>query len=142
MAFPRITSTWAVAGVASLGLLAFAPWAAAGPLGCFDTCCGCQKCPKFVHCQEGPPHIKIKTGCSRPICDPCTLEHFGYYRTCWQPWPYPPDWSHCPVPPGTVPEWAMHEMVMPPTGGEPSRPLPPPRKADGEGPIRPLGLAP
>jgi hypothetical protein len=33
------------------------------------------------------------------VCDPCTLEHFGYYATCWAPWPYPPDWSHCPTPP-------------------------------------------
>jgi hypothetical protein len=43
--------------------------------------------------------MRFHKGCPRPICDPCHLEHYGYYQTCWAPWPFPPDWSHCPVPP-------------------------------------------
>jgi hypothetical protein len=27
------------------------------------------------------------------------LPNFGYFQTCWTPWPLPPDWSHCKVPP-------------------------------------------
>jgi hypothetical protein len=70
------------------------------------TCGVCrEKCPPyFIHCFEGPPKLKFKRGCPKPVCDPCHLEHFGYFRPCWQPWPYPPDWSHCPVPPPGVPE--------------------------------------
>ena len=58
--------------------------------------------PPFCHVTEGPPCIKYKKGCPRPICDPCHLEHFGYYPTCWSPWPYPPNWSHCPYPTASV----------------------------------------
>ncbi len=64
--------------------------------------CDCQRdcCPPcFKYIYEGPPKIKFKHGCPKPICDPCHLPHYGYYPTCWQPWPWPPDWSHCAVPP-------------------------------------------
>lgn len=54
--------------------------------------------PPHFHVFEGPPHLKFKKGCPRPVCDPCELPHFGYYQTCWSPWPYPPDWRHCPYP--------------------------------------------
>ena len=60
-------------------------------------CCNNKHCPPpFVHCMERPPKIKWKCGCPRPVCDPCDLEHFGYYQTCWCPWPFPPDLRHCP----------------------------------------------
>ena len=62
--------------------------------------CATRPCPPpYKYHYEGPPCIIWKKGCPRPICDPCNLEHFGYYQTCWSPWPYPPDWSHCPTPP-------------------------------------------
>jgi hypothetical protein len=63
-------------------------------------CCGPKEpCPpKFCHVMEGPPRLQFKKGCPRPVCDPCNLEHFGYYPVCWSPWPYPADWSHCPYP--------------------------------------------
>jgi hypothetical protein len=54
--------------------------------------------PKFLHIQEGPPRLKYKHGCPRPVCDPCHLPHYGYFQTCWAPWPYPDDWGHCPTP--------------------------------------------
>src|SRR5438105_11298052 len=76
--------------------LAFAPAAVA------QECESCSKgpCPPhFRYHYEGPPKIKFKHGCPKPICDPCYLPHYGYYQTCWAPWPFPPDWSHCPVPP-------------------------------------------
>ena len=65
----------------------------------------CDECkekpcpPKFLYIFEGPPRIKFKHGCPRPICNPCDLPHYGYFATCWHPWPWPPDFSHCPVPP-------------------------------------------
>jgi hypothetical protein len=70
------------------------------PLQCYSSG-GChEKCPPYyIHCTEGPPKIKFKCGCPKPVCDPCMLDHFGYYRTCWQPWPCGPDGSHCPLPP-------------------------------------------
>jgi hypothetical protein len=56
-----------------------------------------QKCPPpFVHCQEGPLRLRFKCACPKPVCDPCNLEHYGYYQTCWRPWSFPPDTRHCP----------------------------------------------
>ena len=99
MSFQRLARKLGVLCATGTLALAFAP-AAFG--GLFYGCCH-EKCPPcFVHCQEGHPRIRIKCGCPKPVCDPCDLEHFGYYPTCWQPWPYPPDWSHCPVPPPAV----------------------------------------
>jgi hypothetical protein len=58
------------------------------------------KCPPpFVHCQEGPPCVKFKHLCPKPVCDPCNLQHYGYFATCWHPWPFPADFTHCPYPP-------------------------------------------
>jgi hypothetical protein len=62
-----------------------------------------QKCPPpFVHCQEGPPRLRFKCACPKPVCDPCNLDHYGYYQTCWRPWSFPPDARHCPDPLPTV----------------------------------------
>jgi hypothetical protein len=55
--------------------------------------------PAYRHIVEGPPNIHFKHGCPKPICSPCTHERWGYYETCWRRWPWPPNWSHCPVPP-------------------------------------------
>jgi hypothetical protein len=54
--------------------------------------------PPYYHVYEGPPCMKFKKGCPRPVCDPCELPHFGYFQTCWSPWPYPRDFRHCPYP--------------------------------------------
>src|SRR5262249_27726023 len=48
-----------------------------------SVCGGCGVCrtkcpPKYIHCFEGPPKLKFKRGCPKPVCDPCHLEHFGY----------------------------------------------------------------
>ncbi len=59
-------------------------------------------CHANKRCQEKPPKWKIQRVCPKPICDPCLLEHHGYYHTCWRPSTVPPDWSHCPVPPPAV----------------------------------------
>ena len=66
------------------------------------TCCQPEShhCPpSFWHWQEGPPKIKFKHACPKPVCNPCTLQHAGYYQTCWHPWPWEPDWSHCALAP-------------------------------------------
>ena len=94
---------------------------------------GKGRCPPYYkHHYEGRPKIKFKHGCPRPICDPCNLPHYGYFQTCWHPWPFPPDWSHCVVPP----PGALVPHDIPPPGtrrilGEP--PLP---GADHD-PVRP-----
>jgi hypothetical protein len=69
-----------------------------GTPACGKPCCGqlfC--CPKFYHCQEKPPIIKIKRVCSKPVCDPCHLEGYGYYPVCWRPMG-PLNYNHCPTP--------------------------------------------
>ena len=59
---------------------------------------GCQShhCPPpLSHCQEHAPIIRVKCGCPRPICNPCNQPGWGYYETCWSPWPWPPNYNHC-----------------------------------------------
>ena len=116
---------------------------ASGPVafagnGACGSCC-LQKCPApFKWFSEGGPRICFKCACPRPVCDPCKLEHAGYYATCWSPWPYPPDWSHCPTPPsGAVlpppayPPYAPRRPAATPGIGvtEPTRELPAPAVA-------------
>lgn len=92
--------------------------------------CTCEKCPPpYVHCQEGPPCIKFKCSCPKPVCNPCNLRSWGYYENCWHPWPYPPNWSHCrdlpPVPPSGM-------MVGDPRHGSPvETTLPLPKRVTG-----------
>ena len=62
-------------------------------------CCGPRHgCPGYVHCQPMAPRMHFPQVCGKAVCEPCTLEHFGYYNTCWAPWGFPPDFSHCPTP--------------------------------------------
>ena len=80
-----------------------AGWAQCGPfitsLSCGPKCHGpCPPALKYIY--EGAPHIHWHRGCPHPICNPCDLPTWGYFETCWTPWPFPPNWSHCPtVPP-------------------------------------------
>ena len=65
-----------------------------------SNCCQSHHCPPaFNHCVEGPPCICWKHGCPHPICDPCNLPHWGFWEKCWNPYPFPPNWTHCPAPP-------------------------------------------
>ncbi len=64
---------------------------------CGGSCFTC--CPKTTFCIEKPPKICFKSVCPKPICDLCNIEGNGYYATCWRPFAYPPNYSHCPVPP-------------------------------------------
>jgi hypothetical protein len=59
--------------------------------------------PPYVHCMEGPPCVHFKCVCPRPVCDPCNLEHWGYYPTCWRRWPG--NWANCP---GRSPPWVYN----------------------------------
>ncbi len=117
--------------------LAFVPAAAA------QNCDQCKEhpCPpKFKYIFEGAPKIKFKRGCPKPLCDPCNLPHYGYFQPCWHPWAFPPDWSHCPVPP----PGALVPADVPPG----RRFLNEPPKADETPPMprrdddRPSGVAP
>ena len=91
----------------ALGLALVAPGGIAWGQGILghghDGCGGKVPCPPpFIWYSEGPPRIKFKHACPRPVCNPCQVEHAGYFQTCWTPWPFPPDWSHCPTPPPVV----------------------------------------
>jgi hypothetical protein len=68
--------------------------------GC-ATCDGVQShcCPKYTFFIEKAPKICFKMICPKPICDPCEVEGYGYYSTCWRPFATPPNYEHCPVPP-------------------------------------------
>ena len=57
-------------------------------------CC----CPKICFPLEKPPCIKFKCICPKPVCEPCNLDGYGYYATCWHPWPYPPNCGYYPAP--------------------------------------------
>lgn len=101
-------------------------------------------CPVNKRCQEKPPHWHIKRTCpSKPVCDPCSLEHHGYYHTCWRPSSVPPDWSHCPVPPPAV-VFNQGQSLPPPSGllvpAVPLTPPPPvvrPEPGSGSQPAKP-----
>ena len=147
-------AAWALTGNS---VRAQAPGAAAGPItvapyhegpgaiASFGTpscgmCGGCgaicqtHHCPPpFYHCQERPPVICIKCGCPRPVCNPCVRPNFGYFQSCWIPWPLPPDWSHCPVPPPA----AFVQLGQPPQGVPPYPHKLPPGTAVPSGPIPP-----
>jgi hypothetical protein len=72
---------------------------ATGGTDCGTTSCHHIHCPpKFKHCMHGPPCICFKYGCPLPVCPPCNAPNWGYYQPCWRPWPWAPNWAHCPYP--------------------------------------------
>src|SRR5262249_22801892 len=103
--------------------LAVAPAAAAQEC---ETC-GKGACPPFYkHHYEAAPKIKFKRACPRPICNPCHLPHYGYFPTCWHPWPFPRNECACPPEqpdilfrqgenPG-MPRSSLPSDIIPPTG--------------------------
>jgi len=89
--YRRLLLSFAVAGAM--------PFACARVSLAGEFCLDCGRCPPpYVHHQEGPPRLKFKCDCPRPVCGPCDLKHYGYYPTCWAPFPGTPDHSCCPVP--------------------------------------------
>jgi hypothetical protein len=130
--FSRLATLGLFGAALALGLGTARPAQAQGCASCGTGSCGTSSCgghcgfgsnlhcpPPLVHCMERPPHIKWKCVCPRPVCDPCTLEHYGYYQTCWCPWPYPPDLRHCPCI-GEHP--ALPYLVQPPVATDPIAP--------------------
>ena len=110
---------------------------ATGNCGGWGHCC----CPKYVFTIEKPPRIKYKCICPKPICEPCNLEGYGYFPTCWRPWAYPPNYGYCPAPPpGVVASAAPPLIVGAPgpaaPGGPADEPLPPPKKTANPNPDR------
>jgi len=83
---PRIASpgpAWVrrVAGLLPAALLGAALLPAGQGVCRADDCRHCP--PPYYHCQEGPPKIKFKQGCPRPVVHPCdTSDFYGYYPTC------------------------------------------------------------
>jgi len=120
MAFRKLCRYFSVPLAVVLGMQGVAM---AGPFDCCQSHC-CPPCT--IHCTEGPPRIKFKCACPRPICCPCDRPGWGYFQPCWVPWPYPPDWSHCPVPPpaSTVIPGPQNQTR---TESAPGTPAPPPQ---------------
>jgi hypothetical protein len=85
-------------------------------------------CPVTTFCRPRPPHIHWKCVCPKPICNPCELPHYGYYHTCWHPYPFPPDYSHCEAPPPEVLGGMMGTPAKPATMPGADESLPSPRK--------------
>ena len=105
----RIGLTTLLGTVAGAFCLA-APASASG----IDACC--QQCPPpYVHCQEGPPRLKFKLVCPKPVCGPCDLKNYGYYPTCWSQWPNQPNYGHCPTPQAGAYLQNIPVAVAPPT---------------------------
>ncbi len=123
--------TWAMLATVVAALGALRP--ASADDGCPTGCCR-ERCPPYyIHHYEGPPRISFKHACPKPICAPCELPHWGYFEPCWRPWPFPPDWSHCPVPPAAamipsavIPRTSEPPVPGPGTGGY--RELPAPKR--------------
>jgi hypothetical protein len=96
-------------------------------------CCGCGPgicCPVTTFCRIRPPCIKWKCVCPKPVCDPCNLDHYGYYPTCWHAWPFPPDYSCCRLPPNGVVADQLLGQPEPMLTNAPNE-LPVPRKLNG-----------
>jgi hypothetical protein len=115
-----LTATPASFGQAMLG----------GPCcqGCNEGCNRWDCPPKYKYCQEGPPCIWVQCGCPRPVCCPIDAPNWGYFPTCWRPYPWGPNWSHCyGMPPAAqiVPPLSHGEYTPP---GEPPTQLPQPRQ--------------
>jgi hypothetical protein len=101
---------------------------------CCEPKCSCFHCPPpLKHCMEGPPKICFKHGCPKPVCTPdCSTPNWGYFQPCWRPWPWPPDYSHCPGPtPAAFAGPCGPGCTVPGISNVPvGEPLPPPRPVD------------
>jgi len=117
------------AGSALVLLAASTPAFGQASLG--QPCCGQTECcpsgcnmwhcpPKFTYCMEGPPKICVFCACPKPVCCPSDAPNWGYFQTCWRPYPWGPNWSHCY---GNPP--AAQVMVPGTTTATPGMPLPP-----------------
>jgi len=97
MNMAKAVGAWAV----TLALFAAGSVMADGDCAsCTSTRCQSHHCPPALkHCAEGAPRICVRLGCPKPICNPCNQPNWGYYETCWRPWPWPADYSHCAVVP-------------------------------------------
>lgn len=78
------------------------------------------------------PNVRYKCICAKRICPCCPLENFGYYPACWQRWPFPPNYGHCPVPPIVLnaPQSPLDEPRVPESKA--TEELPPPSKESSE----------
>lgn len=140
---------WFAMPAVSLGQTFGTPTGAGGCAPCATFCQSHHCPPPYKHCYEGAPHIHWHRGCPHPICNPCDLPHWGFYETCWSPWPFPPNWGHCLTPPPaafvqlnpfinpnaplqrapSVPP-QPNSMYMPPPMSNSAEELPLPRRAD------------
>jgi hypothetical protein len=100
----------------------FAQQACLGQPCCAPADCSCKpgcnvwNCPPpYKYCMESPPCICVICACPKPVCCPADAPNWGYFQTCWRPYPWGPNWSHCyGVPPAA--------QVALPVAGMPAQP--------------------
>lgn len=106
-------------------------------------------CPKTYFHPPRVPKIRFLWICPPVTCDPSELEHYGVYPSCWRPFPYPADHSHCPCPQGCVlpPSMLAPGSVLPqgpaPEPGpdrQVDEPLPPPTRLPPREEMEPPGV--
>ena len=89
-------------------------------------------CQKWKFYVPKSPCVRYKCICPKCICPCRPLENFGYYPACWQRWPFPPYYGHCPVPPIMLnaPQSTLDEPRVAESKG--TEELPPPSKESSE----------
>jgi hypothetical protein len=121
-------------------LMTFTP-ASFGQAALGQPCCGQSQCcepgcklwdcpPCIKYCAEGGPRICVLCGCPKPICCPSDAPNWGYFQTCWRPYPWGPNWSHCygvppaatVVPPPLASSNNIHSMPLQPGAELPGQP--------------------
>ena len=117
----------------SRALLVAASLALSAPAFGGDDCTTCwHRCPPpYVHWAEGPPRLWFRCASPRPVCDPCNLEHHGYYPTCWRPWSFTNELNHCLAPKSGA-ETGVREAL--PSAGERQMPVNPAAPGSGAKP--------
>jgi hypothetical protein len=85
-------------------------------------------CPRPDACVTRSLCFRYRCVCPKPLCDPCNMEHYGYYLTCWHPWPFPPDYRHCTGPGDCLGRPEALSVGTPLPGAPGSEELPQPRR--------------
>jgi hypothetical protein len=86
--------------------------------------CGSAHCPPaFKHVAEKHPHVQVRRGCAKPVCDPCSLPNWGYYATCWNRWPHADNQAHCRPTAGMVLESDAVPALAPTPAAPPTAPM-------------------
>jgi hypothetical protein len=101
-----------------------------------------QECPQCQQCQQCGKQRCCRTwGCLRckcfhpkRVCFPKNIEHYGYYPTCWHPWPFPLDqmYALCPLKPTLPPVGPFQPSAVKDDSLPEPQPMPPDEEPKGK----------